>query len=63
MEQWDPLSLSQSTNLANLLRTWIAEYPTMAGSSRQVMTLLEAIRKKAKSSIDDDTFVPLYSKE
>lgn len=62
-EQWNPMSLSESRNLAKLLNTIVNEYPTAISSSKRVINVLTLLYKKAKVSIDEDMFVPIYSKE
>ncbi|KAL3074329.1 hypothetical protein niasHS_015159 [Heterodera schachtii] len=62
-EQWDPLSLHESSNLAQLLRSLVEEYPVANASSKRMQELLEGVYARLRDTIDRDTFVPLYSKE
>ncbi|KAI1713858.1 GC-rich sequence DNA-binding factor-like protein domain-containing protein [Ditylenchus destructor] len=62
-EQWNPLSLRQSMNLSKVLNSLAGHYPTVNASSKQMLDVLNAIYARAKASIEEDTFVPLYSKE
>uniref|UniRef100_F1KUT3 GC-rich sequence DNA-binding factor 1 n=1 Tax=Ascaris suum TaxID=6253 RepID=F1KUT3_ASCSU len=62
-EQWDPLSQKQCSRLGFLLSSLVDECPTLVPSSRSVKRLLEAIRQRVQESIDEDLFVPIYSKQ
>uniref|UniRef100_A0A914HZQ4 GCF C-terminal domain-containing protein n=1 Tax=Globodera rostochiensis TaxID=31243 RepID=A0A914HZQ4_GLORO len=62
-EQWDPLSLSESSNLAQLLRSLVEEYPVANANSKRMQEVLEGVYGRLRDTIDRDTFVPLYSKE
>ncbi|VDN44298.1 unnamed protein product [Gongylonema pulchrum] len=62
-ERWDPLSQRHCRNLALLLNQLIDECPTLMVSSRPVQKLLQTICQRAQEAIDEDLFVPLYSKQ
>ncbi|KAL3998108.1 GC-rich sequence DNA-binding factor-like family protein [Acanthocheilonema viteae] len=62
-ERWDPLSQHQCRNLGFLLSQLIDECPTLVPSSRPVQKLLQTICLRAHDAIDEDLFVPIYSKQ
>uniref|UniRef100_A0A914P6K4 GCF C-terminal domain-containing protein n=1 Tax=Panagrolaimus davidi TaxID=227884 RepID=A0A914P6K4_9BILA len=62
-EQWDPFSLSQTRNLSYFISILIDETPTLNAETKSMKNLLKAIMSKFKSTIKEDTFVPLYAKE
>uniref|UniRef100_A0A0R3RWE4 t-SNARE coiled-coil homology domain-containing protein n=1 Tax=Elaeophora elaphi TaxID=1147741 RepID=A0A0R3RWE4_9BILA len=62
-ERWDPLSQHQCRNLGFLLSQLIDECPTLVPSSRPVQKLLQTICLRAQDAIDEDLFVPIYSKQ
>ncbi|VDK71787.1 unnamed protein product [Litomosoides sigmodontis] len=62
-ERWDPLSQHQCRNLGFLLSQLIDECPTLVPSSRPVQKLLQTICIRAQDAIDEDLFVPIYSKQ
>ncbi|KAK6105407.1 GC-rich sequence DNA-binding factor-like family protein [Brugia pahangi] len=62
-ERWDPLSQHQCRNLGFLLNQLIDECPTLVPSSRPVQKLLQTICLRAQDAIDEDLFVPIYSKQ
>ncbi|VDO64826.1 unnamed protein product [Onchocerca flexuosa] len=62
-ERWDPLSQHQCQNLGFLLNQLIDECPTLVPTSRPVQKLLQTICLRAQDAIDEDLFVPIYSKQ
>jgi len=62
-EQWDPMSVSGSTNLSALLRILADECPSAKATSKRMKDLLESLYSKAKASISDEIFIPIYSKD
>ncbi|KAM3721618.1 PAX3- and PAX7-binding protein [Dirofilaria immitis] len=62
-ERWDPLSQHQCRNLGFLLSQLIDECPTLVPTSRSVQKLLQTICLRAQDAIDEDLFVPIYSKQ
>jgi len=55
---YDPLSTSQTLKLTGLLERFISIYPTVNGESRQVRELLEVVKEKLKTAIDNDVYIP-----
>ena len=61
---YDPLSTSQTSRLTGLLKSFVSEYPTLRGDSRQVRELLTAARDRIKECIDNDPYIPIgYGKQ
>ena len=61
---YDPLSTTQTLKLTGLLERFIDIYPTVNGESRQVRELLEVVKEKLKSAIDNDVYIPIgYPKQ
>jgi len=56
---YDPLSTTQTLKLTGLLERFIDIYPTINGESRQVRDLLEVIKERLKSAIDNDVYIPV----
>ncbi len=62
-DRWDPLSSRQTKNLAMLLEGLVDEYPTLVETSKTVQSLLNALYQKARVAINEDLFIPMYSKQ
>ena len=61
---YDPLSTSQTLKLTGLLERFISLYPTVNGESRQVRELLEIVKEKLRTAIDNDVYIPFgYPKQ
>ena len=61
---YDPLSTSQTLKLTGLLERFISLYPTVNGQSRQVRELLEVVKEKLRTTIDNDVYIPFgYPKQ
>ena len=61
---YDPVSTSQTLKLTGLLERFISLYPTVNGESRQVRELLEVVKEKLKTAIDNDVYIPFgYPKQ
>ena len=55
---------SQTLKLTGLLERFISLYPTVNGESRQVRELLEVVKEKLKTAIDNDVYIPFgYPKQ
>uniref|UniRef100_A0A915MCY9 GCF C-terminal domain-containing protein n=1 Tax=Meloidogyne javanica TaxID=6303 RepID=A0A915MCY9_MELJA len=62
-EQWDPLSLNESTNLGTFLQSLIDDYPITTTKSKRMNEILDLLHSKFRDVLENDTFVPLYSKD
>ena len=61
---YDPLSTSQTLKLTGLLERFISLYPTVNGESRQLRELLEVVKEKLRTAIDNDVYIPFgYPKQ
>jgi len=60
---WDPVSKTQTHNLATLLHGLVDTYPTLNTSSKNTATLLKSISLRINVSLDEDTFMPLFANE
>lgn len=60
---WDPVSKSQTRQLASLLHELVDDYPTLNTGSKNTTTLMRAISMKINISLDEDTFMPLFTNE
>jgi hypothetical protein len=49
--------------LVGLLSRLIQEYPTVLPSSRPLEQLVNAVVAKMKSAVENDVFIPIYSKQ
>ena len=59
---WDPMSGSQTKRLVMLVRKLVTDYPLVAGESKSVPALMKALVGRMRKSLDEDVFIPLYSK-
>ena len=60
---WDPVSTSQTKCLTGLLHELVEDYPSLNSSSKNTVTLLKAVVHRINTSLDEDTFMPLYTPE
>ncbi|KAK4476207.1 hypothetical protein MN116_000688 [Schistosoma mekongi] len=59
---WDPLSEKQSMQLVSLMCNLCSTYPTICIGSRPTEKLFTSIVKRIENTIQDDIFIPLYSR-
>ncbi|CAL8084945.1 unnamed protein product [Calicophoron daubneyi] len=59
---WDPLSSHESLRLVELVRELTTTYPTIGVGSRATEQLFATIVKRMELTIQEDIFIPLYSK-
>ncbi|VDM57233.1 unnamed protein product [Angiostrongylus costaricensis] len=60
--EWEPMSLKQSKRLGAVL-SGLSEYPKLnLEDSKSFAALAVAVKAKITAAIDDDLFVPIYSK-
>uniref|UniRef100_A0A915PFQ6 GCF C-terminal domain-containing protein n=1 Tax=Meloidogyne floridensis TaxID=298350 RepID=A0A915PFQ6_9BILA len=55
-EQWDPLSLNESTNLGTFLRSLIDDYPITTTKSKRMNEILDLLHSKFRDVLENDTF-------
>ncbi|KAK6728049.1 hypothetical protein RB195_005606 [Necator americanus] len=61
--EWEPMSLKQSQRLGAVL-SGLSDYPKLnVDESKSFAVLAAAVKAKISSAIDDDLFVPIYSKQ
>ncbi|XP_029303358.1 LOW QUALITY PROTEIN: PAX3- and PAX7-binding protein 1 [Cottoperca gobio] len=60
---WDPLSNSQTARLVGFIHRLMKGYPTVLhGENRYTQELLKTIVFRARRTLDEDVFLPLYPK-
>ncbi|KAF1770798.1 hypothetical protein GCK72_002621 [Caenorhabditis remanei] len=59
-EEWDPMSLRQTRNLATFCSIF-EKLPNLTEKSKQFNAFLSAIREKICECISDDLFMPIFS--
>ncbi|KAL6728999.1 hypothetical protein Aduo_000094 [Ancylostoma duodenale] len=61
--EWEPMSLKQSQRLGAVL-SGLSDYPKLnVEDSKSFAVLAAAVKTKITTAIDDDLFVPIYSKQ
>ncbi|EYB89229.1 hypothetical protein Y032_0234g3140 [Ancylostoma ceylanicum] len=61
--EWEPMSLKQSQRLGAVL-SGLSDYPKLnVEDSKSFAVLAAAVKTKISTAIDDDLFVPIYSKQ
>ncbi|GMT00702.1 hypothetical protein PENTCL1PPCAC_22876, partial [Pristionchus entomophagus] len=61
-EEWEPVSLSQSTRISTLVRTILTETPSLDQRSKPLRRLLQTIIERFNNAMDEDLFVPMFSR-
>lgn len=60
---WDPLSSSQTAKLVGFIHRLIKGYPTVLhGDNRYTQEFLKTVVLRARRTLDEDVFLPLYPK-
>ncbi|XP_041657054.1 PAX3- and PAX7-binding protein 1 [Cheilinus undulatus] len=60
---WDPLSSSQTASFVSFIHRLMKGYPTVLhGDNRYTQELLKTIVLRARRTLDEDVFLPLYPK-
>uniref|UniRef100_UPI0037E9B37D PAX3- and PAX7-binding protein 1 n=1 Tax=Semicossyphus pulcher TaxID=241346 RepID=UPI0037E9B37D len=60
---WDPLSSSQTASLVGFIHRLMKGYPTVLhGENRYTQELLKTVVLRARRTLDEDVFLPLYPK-
>ncbi|XP_063714019.1 intron Large complex component GCFC2-like [Symsagittifera roscoffensis] len=60
---WNPVSISQSSNLHSLISQVFYTFPTVNPESKRVQQLAKSILRQIDKSVSEHCFVPLFSKE
>lgn len=60
---WDPLSTSQVLRLVGMISRLGRDYPTIKSTSKYLQMLFETIVKRIKLSLENDVFIPIFSKQ
>lgn len=60
---WDPMSSSQTLRLVGLIGRYIRKYPTLGPDSKTLNKLFSSIIDKIKLSLENDVFIPIFSKQ
>lgn len=56
------MSEQQTWRLVGLLRTFATLWPSVSSDSKNTQVLFEAVLQRIEKTIQDDVFIPLYSK-
>lgn len=60
---WDPLSSSQTAHFVGFIHRLMKSYPTVLhGDNRYTQELLKTVVLRARRTLDEDVFLPLYPK-
>ena len=57
------MSSSQTLKLVRLVQKLLTDYPMVNHDSKNTQALMSAIHGRLKKTLDDDVFVPIYSKQ
>lgn len=60
---YDPLSNTQTLKLVKLLNQLSHEYPSLRITSKNLQTLFMTITEKMKLALDNDVFIPIFTKQ
>ncbi|KAF8365803.1 hypothetical protein PRIPAC_83632, partial [Pristionchus pacificus] len=61
-DEWEPVSLTQSTRISTLIRTLLQDTPSLDQSSKPLKRLLNTILQRFNNAMDEDLFVPMFSR-
>ena len=62
-DAWNPMSSKQTKIVANLLRHLVEEYPSIHMDSKPVQALVKSVVLRLKRTLNEDIYMPLYSKD
>ncbi|TKR64152.1 hypothetical protein L596_024734 [Steinernema carpocapsae] len=62
-ECYDPMSLQQSRNVGHLISQLVDDFPTLTATTKEVKLLLKSIHEAIKSSLEEDLFMPLFTRD
>ena len=60
---WNPMSSTQTKVVANILHQLVDEYPTIHMDSKPVQALVKSVVLRLKRTLNEDIYMPLYSKD
>ncbi len=60
---YDPMSTTQTKNITKLILKLIYDYPTLNSKSENTKRLFECIVSRIRKCLDNDIYIPLYSKQ
>ncbi len=56
------MSWQQTSRLVSFVRTFAALWPTISADNKATQRLFEATLQRMETTIQEDVFIPLYSK-
>ena len=59
---YDPMSSSQTSNLVSLVTKVVADNPTISMRSKHLRELFSAVLESLKEAVDQEVYIPLYTK-
>jgi len=59
---YDPLSTTQTNKLVGCVNRLVTDFPTLTTRSKQVRELLTVVVDLVKESLDNDVYIPMYTK-
>jgi len=59
---YDPMSTTHTNNLVTFLTKLVSDCPTISMRSKQLRELLSGVVNSIKDSIDNDVYIPMYTK-
>ena len=58
----DPMSTSQTSNLVNFVSKVVSDNPTISMRSKHLRELFSAVVESIKECVDQDVYIPMYTK-
>ena len=59
---YDPVSTMQTNKLVGCLSRLVADFPTLTPRSKQLRELLSVVVEMIKECLDNDVYIPMYTK-
>jgi len=59
---YDPMSTSQTSNLVTFLTKLVSDCPTISMRSKQLRELLSSVVDNIKDCLENDVYIPMYTK-
>jgi hypothetical protein len=60
--KWDPISVSQTRKLVNVVKRVIKDW-SIGANSKAIHSLLTCTIHKFKDAVDNDVFIPIFPKK